>query len=338
MVDIIVPVYNAELYIERCIRSILKQTYMNWQLWLVNDGSLDKSEIICTEFSQKYANIFVVSKKNAGVSSARNIGLKKATGKYVCFVDSDDWLEPRYLESLITQIGNADICIGNGYIWDRDGPYRLLYDNIEDIRLDSPEDKINFLFSPYGHLVWGRIYHRECLELFFDEDIRYGEDIVFNYNLLKKGIQIKLVNYTGYNHIINKKGICLSHGAADPTDMIYAITHIYHKEIDSPSAVIYNKEWCRYVLGRLLQFFLNRNNIVNTKIDYAIHFIHKYIKKIRQNELTAYQSSLLSIFERPLTDICTECNIFYDRYLQALKSFSRRYIYIYIYMEQMIKH
>ena len=101
MVSIIIPVYNAEKYLLRCVKSILVQTYPNFELLLINDGSTDGSKELCDSLLLKDNRIKVFHKQNGGASSARNYGLDKAIGKYVCFVDADDWVDADYIETLL---------------------------------------------------------------------------------------------------------------------------------------------------------------------------------------------------------------------------------------------
>ena len=96
--SIIIPVYNVEKYIEKCLISILEQSYSDYEIIVVDDGSKDKSGVICDEFSQKYNQITVIHIPNGGVSNARNIGISKATGEYYWFIDSDDYIKPNSLE------------------------------------------------------------------------------------------------------------------------------------------------------------------------------------------------------------------------------------------------
>lgn len=114
-ISVIVPVYNAELYLEKCIESILAQTYQNIELVLVNDGSTDRSALICERFKEKDSRVKVWHKENGGVSSTRNFALSVATGDYLVFVDCDDWLENFHIQRLydLLQQTDSDIAIGN---------------------------------------------------------------------------------------------------------------------------------------------------------------------------------------------------------------------------------
>ena len=101
LISVIVPIYNVESYLEQCIKSIINQTYKNIEIILIDDGSTDKSPKICDKYKQKDSRIIVVHKQNTGVSATRNIGLELSKGKWIAFVDSDDWIEKEYLEELL---------------------------------------------------------------------------------------------------------------------------------------------------------------------------------------------------------------------------------------------
>ena len=103
-ISVIIPVYNVEQYLEKCLDSILNQTYKNIEIILVNDGSIDKSGLICDEYSRKYNNIKVFHKENGGVSSARNLGIDNATGQYLAFIDPDDYIDVNMYEILVEKI------------------------------------------------------------------------------------------------------------------------------------------------------------------------------------------------------------------------------------------
>ena len=121
LVSVVVPVYNVEKYLSRCVDSILRQTYNNLQIILVDDGSNDKSAVICDEYAKKDTRILVIHKTNGGLSDARNVGIDNAKGDYICFIDSDDFVRETYVEGLLCVIleYNADIAVclfekGNG--------------------------------------------------------------------------------------------------------------------------------------------------------------------------------------------------------------------------------
>ena len=181
-ISIIVPVYKAEKYLKRCVDSILAQTYTNFELILVDDGSPDTCPAMCDQFAMQDNRIKVIHKKNGGVSSARNEGIKVATSPFITFVDSDDYVTERYVEHLM-QNEKADYIVSGYLEVKNDGqltPHTLRKASIliDDIR-NVPE-LINLV--PLG-MVWGRRYKKQLIadnNLFFDESMRRGEDVFFN--------------------------------------------------------------------------------------------------------------------------------------------------------------
>ena len=189
-VSVIVPVYNVEKYLRKCLDSIIQQTYQNLEILIINDGSTDGSDVICREYVEKDTRIAYITKENSGVSDTRNMGLKQASGDYVTFVDSDDWIEKTYVEELYDKITtyNADIAIANYYLFnDSEGLfYFFMGDQDYYERLYTPvqlidglyETKFNKSFALIS--AWGKLYKRSLFdELLFPKG-RIGEDGFFN--------------------------------------------------------------------------------------------------------------------------------------------------------------
>lgn len=207
LISIIVPVYKAEKYISKCIDSILKQTYGNWELILVNDGSPDSSGQICDEYSLLDNRIKVYHKSNGGVSSARNYGLKNSKGRYVTFIDSDDWVSPFYLEDFqLEQCVSEDVVLISQGI-EQFFPERELHLNMfkyEDEELDLEANPI--LLINKGILANGcpvaKIFDLSIIKknnLYFNEGISLNEDHLFVLDYLyytNKVYTRSEVNYT----------------------------------------------------------------------------------------------------------------------------------------------
>lgn len=172
-VSIIVPVYNVKDYIEKCVESILKQTYSNIEIILVNDGSIDGSGEICDNYSQKDSRISVIHQQNAGLSAARNAGLAIIKGEFVLFVDSDDYIEANSIELLLCSIVeyNADIVIGNRFLdTDTESKIEDRYlgaSNTKHKLVLSSEEAVKCLLSwkYFDMSACGRLFRREVLEL-----------------------------------------------------------------------------------------------------------------------------------------------------------------------------
>ena len=134
LISVIIPVYKVEKYIERCITSVKKQSYFNIEIILVDDGSPDNCGIICDKYAETDSRIKVIHKKNGGLSDARNAGLDIATGQYICFIDSDDYIEKDTLKDMYNNIvmTRADITICNYYTVDSEGNKQWESENIPD--------------------------------------------------------------------------------------------------------------------------------------------------------------------------------------------------------------
>ena len=187
MVSIIVPVYNAQDSLERCLMSIIRQRYPQWELVLVDDGSQDDSLEICKRYSNMDSRIQVIHTDNCGVSSARNTGMENAQGEYIVFVDSDDMIHPDFLSECLSN--KEDLTVTN---------------YIKPSKIDSlhyKEDHPELIFQQRGvRTVWGKVFVRKIIEdhhIRFDTNIRYGEDTIF---VLQYCLHIKTIAYV-FQHL-----------------------------------------------------------------------------------------------------------------------------------------
>lgn len=212
-ISIIVPVYNVEQYLSRCIDSILNQTFSDFELLLIDDGSPDRSGEICDEFRQIDSRVRVIHKKNGGVSSARNIGLDNAKGEWIYFVDSDDTLFKDCLESLFSKtINNVDSIIG-GYIeTTRINVEPVNYNEIETI-WNYKKALLDFYSPKYFHFngyLWNRLFRHKVIQqhkLRFHEDIYYKEDGLFLVEFICKSKKDVFVTTKPiYRYYINPNG------------------------------------------------------------------------------------------------------------------------------------
>ncbi len=200
LISIIVPVYKVEPYLDQCVQSIVDQTYKNLEIILVDDGSPDNCPAICDAWAKKDSRIRVIHKKNGGLSDARNAGIAAATGKYVGFVDSDDWIEPNFYETLhaTSAESHCDLTAA-GIIWayeDHFQPDSHFYSQ----RNYTPEEALATLIHGRGFyaVAWNKLY---CASLF--QEIHYPvgklhEDEFVTYRLLGKAKKLALCTDTHY--------------------------------------------------------------------------------------------------------------------------------------------
>ena len=208
-ISIILPVYNSEKYLRNCIESIINQTYKNWELIIVNDGSTDNSGLICNEFSNIDNRIFVIHKSNEGVSCARNVALKHIAGDYVTFVDSDDFLEPFTLQTYIDEIyiNNSDI-IKVGYYKEYKNNNHDIVSTGENFLLNNTWELYKILEkSCYYSFLWNMCIRRSCLtNIQFDNNISWCEDQIFSYQCYFNCKQISVLKDVCYHYQIHESG------------------------------------------------------------------------------------------------------------------------------------
>lgn len=202
-VSIIVPVYKAEKTLSRCINSILSQSYADFQLILVEDGSPDDSGLLCDRYSATDPRIRVIHQANSGVSIARNKGISLATGDHILFVDSDDYLDSEYISQLLMHKSDLTIC----GIETRDDKDHFLYHSQYSPVCYAAKEDINFpqlyeellLYSPYG-----KLFRRDFImdnEIRFNPGITWGEDGMFVADYMKHIQTLNVIDYTGYYYI-----------------------------------------------------------------------------------------------------------------------------------------
>lgn len=263
-VSIIVPVYNAENTIERCIESILKQSYNNIELILIDDGSNDNSFKIINKYKNK-KNVVIIKQKNVGVSLTRNKGIKIANGEYIMFIDNDDFIDYDYVEKHINEIEktNSDVVISGYRRVDLNN--KVLYEE----RLKDTYWSRYIITAP-----WAKIFKKEFLVNHNIEFLNYdiGEDVYFNLKLYSFSPKVSIINYIGYNWFYNNLSVSNTKqkGLNNKLDILFLLNNILkcYKSVD---------EYLSYYLVRyFIWYLLYSGKDSNTK-DFMIEY--KRIKK-----------------------------------------------------------
>jgi len=206
LISIVIPIYNAEKYLEQCLNSIKNQTYKNFEVIMVNDGSKDESETICKRFSEDDSRFRYFTKSNEGVSSARNLGLDNVKGDFITFIDSDDWIAEKHLELLINSIKktNSDIVVSCYKEFDNniDTYYTIVYTKQEKNLLNFEKMNRDDFLTIFPKLMSinvcfnnavAKLFRKELVNnLRFDTSIKYGEDLDFYFSLY---LNVESVSY-----------------------------------------------------------------------------------------------------------------------------------------------
>lgn len=213
-ISVIVPIYNVEKYLAKCISSLINQTYDNYEIILVNDGSPDNCGQICDEFKLKSDKITVLHLVNGGVCNARNQGMAIAKGEFYCFVDSDDWVEPTYIEDFVSRIENHHTMVIQDCYRDNDEKSEKKFFGFEDDSFELKTDfekmaKKNKFYFPGGY-PWNKLYSAKIIKennLLFDPAIKLGDDEKWNYEYYQFVNKMVFCSRPNYHYIYNPTSI-----------------------------------------------------------------------------------------------------------------------------------
>lgn len=263
MISIIIPIYNAENYIKRCINSLLNQSYQNYEIILIDDGSKDNSRKVLKEFEGN-KKIRIYFQENIGVAKTRNKGIKLAKGEYITFIDNDDYIDSDYLEKLYNNIQDNDIIISG---------YRRVNDKkvLSSNKLKDTEWSKYIIIAP-----WAKIYKKEFLIVnkieFLSNNI--GEDVYFNLIAYFSTDKIKIIPYIGYNWYFNDKSVSntIQKSMNNDIKFIYLLNKIYEELIKRDFDV--NNELFEFYIIRYCIWYLLFSS---KKCDYNI-LISEYKK------------------------------------------------------------
>lgn len=310
-VSIIVPVYNAGIKLERCLESLVNQTEKDIEIIVINDGSTDDSKNIIEEYTVKYKNIIFIDQENKGIGKTRNIGIKKATGEYITFVDSDDYIKENMLEEYYkyAKKHNFDLVIGS-YIKKINNKEIIFENNKFKTGNVKTTPQILYLIE-YG--PWAKLYKREMLinnNIYFDEKRKY-EDMPFVSKALLKSKLIGQITEPYYYYIIhnNSETTTMDKRVFDILDILKEIKDYYKREYylrDELDYVIIDK-----ITTYMLQQRVQKDNKLRIEfIDAGYAFLNKNIKNWRGNKYYKKTNFLKRIIKNNKKILKIYCNIY----------------------------
>ena len=245
-VSVVIPVYNVEKYLRECINSVLKQTYENIEIILIDDGSTDSSGQICDEFNSN-SKVKIVHKKNAGLGFARNSGIEIATGKYIMFLDSDDYIKDDMVEIMLREITNknADFC-KSGFIKINDNRSELFTRNYNYCFFENNDLKNKMFPLMLGSLPDKRDSIEMCatstlykLNVILNNNIRFpsereliSEDLIFNMEFVEKAKSGLIIPYCGYYYRTNPNSLTKKYKRDRFESIIYFFKYVENKIIE----------------------------------------------------------------------------------------------------------
>ncbi len=293
LVSVIIPVYDVEKQITRCLDSVCEQTYKNIEIILVDDGSNDKSGLICDEYAEIDNRIIVIHKNNQGANSARKVGIEKANGEYITFIDADDYVDKDYVLNLIENIGDSDICTSACNWIDITGNNHIEKDNFPIGKYET-EEQLSQIFRhmifnmgcPYdyyrGMLTYMvcKLYRKSIVLSVFnqiDEKLEFCEDALFVFSYLLKSKKISITDKALYNYCHREDSIThrkINHYLESLERLFNSFTsqingHIYEEELR-----IQIEEYVNYRLKQAPHYMCFKE--VSTRPTYGFPFAGRY--------------------------------------------------------------
>ena len=284
-ISIIVPIYNVENYLDKCIKSIINQSFKNLEIILVDDGSPDNCPAICDEWAKKDNRIKVIHKENGGLSDARNAGLAVATGEYIAFVDSDDYIEADIYKKLLSVALNNKCDIVScklRMVYENDKNF-VTKDDSEDIIIYSTEDAMSALIDDkIRQVVWNKLYKADIIKNIPFDVGKHHEDEFWSYKAIGNATKIATIDYTGYNYL-QRSGSIMGNG--------YSL-----KRLDAVEAKCLRQEYLDNNVPVLSQQGLI--NLIFTCIYHgqlSLKYLDKKDKKIALNKLKKIIKKIFSV-------------------------------------------
>lgn len=293
LISVIVPVYNVERYLKKCVESILQQTYKNLEIILIDDGSTDNSGKICDDYLKIDKRVIVIHKENGGLGSARNAALDICRGEYIAFIDSDDWVEKDFIAKLVKYIDDDTlVCCGYKQVFEN----RIVNNNVEALCKCSSIEFIDLLLSyeiahangsivnPIGNYMCNKIWPRKCFsELRFSK--RNFEDIYLSMDLILKTKQAVLIPSCKYNYLQRNN----------------SIIYTQKSNIDFLNALLrQEKVLCKYVtLRKKVHILVSSVAAMCVKYDIdakELSFCKQVVKKRLNLELLKYGRIALKVY------------------------------------------
>ena len=298
LISIVIPVYNVEKYLKRCLDSIINQTHKNLEIICVDDGSIDSSGKILDDYKNKDKRIKVYHIKNGGVSHARNVGIKHITGNYVGFIDPDDFIETNMYEELYNSIieNNSDVSVCNNYIYYEEN------DSIEKVKYSDSIPKImsktfyldKMFKDNYNGYVWNRLYKVKYIKkVKFDESIIIMEDVIFNIDYASNINKISFVDIPLYYYVMRATSAVHKENNKRNQNLFVA-KEIIDKKIEKYNLDSQTQLRLNYIVDA--QFYLYTKNVDLEEKEKIRTEIKKYLKDKVLIKKGHYKFKLKAVF------------------------------------------
>lgn len=306
LISVIIPVYNVQAYLVRCVDSVINQSYDNLEIILVDDGSLDNSSQICDELALKDRRIKVIHKTNRGLSDARNVGLEKSVGDYILFIDSDDFIHQKMVEKMygIIQKNETDIVVCGIFRTDGEVHKAIDFGYLNDVPVVSSQVALQDILSYKCTIAaWNKLYKRSCIGDTRFIVGRYNEDLPFLFELFNKNLRISYITEPLYYYFFNPNGITGKFSGKLLDGLKNAIEIHANAQKRNLSCVDYTLEYLdKNVIGAIRMLLLN-----HARMKFSSHWMYckqysvKNWKRILFSSHYTYKMKLWILFSLVLS-------------------------------------
>ena len=279
LISVIVPVYKVEAYLNRCVNSIVNQSYPELEIILVDDGSPDNCPAMCDTWADRDSRIHVIHKENGGLSDARNAGMAQASGEYISFVDSDDWIAAEMLDNLLESIrkNESDIAACTvEMVWEDGSPNQLLTVQTNCVLNREEAQKALFEETLLKQPVWYKLYRKETIQGIPFEVGKQHEDVFWSYQAIGNANHVSLIDYIGY-YYTQRTGSIMGEG--------YSL-----KRLDAMEA--YEKRF-RYMQANFPELVEKAKISIVENCIYHGQMALKYLSKNEKDEAFDYLNSIM---------------------------------------------
>lgn len=271
-VSVIIPIYQVERYLERCIKSVINQSYKNIEIILIDDGSTDRCPTICDEYAQEDSRIIVIHKQNGGLSSARNTGLSVCNGDYISFIDSDDYIDEHMIEVMVKkiEITNSDI-VCCGFYFETDNGY-FSKSSMPNLILDRSNAIDALIENTYlNHYSWNKLYKKKVFKNVYFPEGKLFEDIRTTYKLFLNADKVCLIDEYLYHYQIRSNSIISSSKGDRVFEIFNAYQILKHDLIkrypDKKTLII--KSEMNILINQYMELYKWRTNVEELKLQYT---------------------------------------------------------------------
>ena len=280
MISVIVPVYNVESYLPKCLDSIIAQTYTDLEILVIDDGSTDRCGAICDSYAERDRRIRVFHTENRGLSAARNLGLDHAKGEYIGFVDSDDWIEPDMYEVLLRKAEETGADIVECGFW-KEYPDRYEEKTRQNLKLTGKAAVSALLRNELSDGVWNKLWRRQCFETNRFPMGRVFEDVATTYQVFDAVPLISCVPAAKYHYTYREDSLSSSHSMKNLTDCWLShkerFDYLWDRADDADRKRLL--EWCGMAAARLWAYYVDCSEEEHSTYGETVREINAFAKE-----------------------------------------------------------